>query len=152
MAKGVRVLSEEIHLWEIFSDFSCKIVTYADPGENIDIENFCTRNAMGIYIEIERFEEVLYYMKNSTIHVNVNNSINRTPVSIINHLAVFSKSSLGLKIKAYGSMVACDDPVCRYEWFHYGCVNVIEKPKGKWFCPECAPKHSTSEMSGIGKT
>ncbi|OZC11332.1 PHD-finger [Onchocerca flexuosa] len=54
--------------------------------------------------------------------------------------------------KAYGSMVACDDPVCRYEWFHYGCVNVIEKPKGKWFCPECAPKHSTSEMSGIGKT
>ncbi|VDK64638.1 unnamed protein product [Onchocerca ochengi] len=53
--------------------------------------------------------------------------------------------------KAYGSMVACDDPACRYEWFHYGCVNVIEKPKGKWYCPECAPKHSTSEMSGIGK-
>ncbi|MCP9261818.1 Inhibitor of growth protein [Dirofilaria immitis] len=53
--------------------------------------------------------------------------------------------------KGYGSMVACDDPACRYEWFHYGCVNVIEKPKGKWYCPECAPKHSASEMSGISK-
>ncbi|VBB26189.1 unnamed protein product [Acanthocheilonema viteae] len=54
--------------------------------------------------------------------------------------------------KGYGSMVACDDPSCRYEWFHYGCVNVIEKPKGKWYCPECAPKHSGSEMIGISKT
>ncbi|EFO13062.1 hypothetical protein LOAG_15468, partial [Loa loa] len=53
--------------------------------------------------------------------------------------------------KGYGSMVACDDPMCRYEWFHYGCVNVIEKPKGKWYCPECAPKHSGSEMTGINK-
>ncbi|KAK6104114.1 Inhibitor of growth proteins N-terminal histone-binding family protein [Brugia pahangi] len=53
--------------------------------------------------------------------------------------------------KGYGSMVACDDPECRYEWFHYGCVNVIEKPKGKWYCPECAPKQSGSEMSAISK-
>ncbi|VDO26984.1 unnamed protein product [Brugia timori] len=51
----------------------------------------------------------------------------------------------------YGSMVACDDPECRYEWFHYGCVNVIEKPKGKWYCPECAPKHSGSEITAISK-
>ncbi|VDK67350.1 unnamed protein product [Litomosoides sigmodontis] len=53
--------------------------------------------------------------------------------------------------KGYGSMVACDDPSCRYEWFHYGCVNVIEKPKGKWYCPECAPKNSGSEVTGISK-
>uniref|UniRef100_A0A0R3RZF2 Inhibitor of growth protein n=1 Tax=Elaeophora elaphi TaxID=1147741 RepID=A0A0R3RZF2_9BILA len=54
--------------------------------------------------------------------------------------------------KGYGSMIACDDTSCRYEWFHYGCVNVIEKPKGKWYCSECAPKHSGSEITGITKT
>lgn len=38
---------------------------------------------------------------------------------------------------SYGEMVACDGPNCKHEWFHYGCVNLKEPPKGIWYCPEC---------------
>jgi hypothetical protein len=41
---------------------------------------------------------------------------------------------------SYGEMVACDNPECPTEWFHYGCVGLTEQPKGKWYCPECAPQ------------
>lgn len=38
---------------------------------------------------------------------------------------------------SYGEMVACDGANCKYEWFHYPCVNLKEPPKGPWFCPDC---------------
>lgn len=38
---------------------------------------------------------------------------------------------------SYGEMVACDGPHCKYEWFHYACVNLKEPPTGKWYCPDC---------------
>lgn len=38
---------------------------------------------------------------------------------------------------SYGEMVACDGPHCKYEWFHYTCVNLKEPPTGKWYCPDC---------------
>ena len=38
---------------------------------------------------------------------------------------------------SYGEMVACDGPHCKYEWFHYACVNLTEPPKGTWYCPDC---------------
>ncbi|KMT18247.1 hypothetical protein BVRB_2g024140 isoform A [Beta vulgaris subsp. vulgaris] len=41
---------------------------------------------------------------------------------------------------SYGEMVACDHPDCRIEWFHFGCVGLKEKPKGKWYCSDCAGK------------
>ena len=37
----------------------------------------------------------------------------------------------------YGSMIACDNPSSRYEWFHFSCVNVTAAPSGDWFCPDC---------------
>ncbi|CAI8601926.1 unnamed protein product [Vicia faba] len=39
---------------------------------------------------------------------------------------------------SYGEMVACDNPDCKIEWFHFGCVGLKEQPKGKWFCSSCA--------------
>ncbi|KAB2092465.1 hypothetical protein ERO13_A02G027400v2 [Gossypium hirsutum] len=39
---------------------------------------------------------------------------------------------------SYGEMVACDNPNCKIEWFHFGCVGLKEQPKGKWYCPDCA--------------
>ncbi|XP_039002031.1 PHD finger protein ING1-like isoform X2 [Hibiscus syriacus] len=39
---------------------------------------------------------------------------------------------------SYGEMVACDNPACKIEWFHFGCVGLKEQPKGKWYCPDCA--------------
>ncbi|KAA0197614.1 hypothetical protein HAZT_HAZT004664 [Hyalella azteca] len=39
---------------------------------------------------------------------------------------------------SYGDMVACDNPRCLVEWFHYPCVDITSPPKGKWFCPPCS--------------
>lgn len=37
---------------------------------------------------------------------------------------------------SYGDMVGCDNPTCKYQWFHFGCVNLEVQPKGRWFCSE----------------
>ncbi|KAL6532230.1 hypothetical protein OROGR_014200 [Orobanche gracilis] len=38
---------------------------------------------------------------------------------------------------SFGEMVACDNPDCKIEWFHYSCVGLKEQPKGKWYCSQC---------------
>ena len=38
---------------------------------------------------------------------------------------------------SYGDMIGCDNNNCPIEWFHFRCVNLTAKPKGKWFCPNC---------------
>lgn len=38
---------------------------------------------------------------------------------------------------SYGEMVGCDNEDCPLEWFHYGCVGLLQAPKGKWYCPQC---------------
>ncbi|KAI0379567.1 hypothetical protein F5Y04DRAFT_271871 [Hypomontagnella monticulosa] len=40
--------------------------------------------------------------------------------------------------KESGQMVACGNSACPYEWFHWKCVGLQAKPKGKWLCPKCA--------------
>lgn len=37
---------------------------------------------------------------------------------------------------SYGSMIACDNPNCPIEWFHYGCVGIVRPLEGEWFCSE----------------
>ena len=37
----------------------------------------------------------------------------------------------------YGKMIQCDNPQCKYVWFHYRCVNLTRAPKGSWYCSEC---------------
>uniref|UniRef100_A0A3Q2ZPD5 Inhibitor of growth protein n=1 Tax=Kryptolebias marmoratus TaxID=37003 RepID=A0A3Q2ZPD5_KRYMA len=38
---------------------------------------------------------------------------------------------------SYGEMIGCDNLDCPIEWFHFACVDLATKPKGKWFCPRC---------------
>lgn len=38
---------------------------------------------------------------------------------------------------SFGEMILCDNDLCPIEWFHFGCVALTTKPKGKWFCPKC---------------
>ncbi|CCD23838.1 histone acetyltransferase YNG2 NDAI_0C01770 [Naumovozyma dairenensis CBS 421] len=47
---------------------------------------------------------------------------------------------------SYGEMVACDGPNCKYEWFHYGCVNLKEPPKGTWYCPDCRQEMAKNKL------
>ena len=39
---------------------------------------------------------------------------------------------------SYGDMIGCDNESCDIEWFHFDCVNLTHKPKGKWYCPRCS--------------
>lgn len=27
---------------------------------------------------------------------------------------------------------------CPIEWFHFACVGLTTKPKGRWYCPKCS--------------
>ncbi|KAB0337670.1 hypothetical protein FD754_025056, partial [Muntiacus muntjak] len=36
---------------------------------------------------------------------------------------------------SYGEMIGCDNPDCPIEWFHFACVDLTTKPKGKWSGP-----------------
>jgi len=38
---------------------------------------------------------------------------------------------------SYGEMIGCDNQDCPIEWFHFGCMGLATKPKGKWYCPKC---------------
>lgn len=38
---------------------------------------------------------------------------------------------------SYGEMIGCDNDLCPIEWFHFSCVNLTHKPRGKWYCPKC---------------
>lgn len=49
---------------------------------------------------------------------------------------------------SFGEMIACDNPTCELEWFHFDCVNYVPPPAGqtrKWFCPDC----STLKKKGL---
>mmetsp|Transcript_16557 Transcript_16557/g.28168 ORF Transcript_16557/g.28168 Transcript_16557/m.28168 type:complete len:120 (+) Transcript_16557:1049-1408(+) len=41
---------------------------------------------------------------------------------------------------SYGDMVACDNPSCKYEWFHFPCVGITLRPEDSWYCFECQDK------------
>ncbi len=38
---------------------------------------------------------------------------------------------------SYGQMICCDNKSCKIQWFHFNCVKLNTKPKGKWYCPMC---------------
>ncbi|KAK8193815.1 inhibitor of growth proteins N-terminal histone-binding-domain-containing protein [Phyllosticta capitalensis] len=40
---------------------------------------------------------------------------------------------------SFGDMVACDNPKCDIQWFHWECVGLAQEPKGEWLCPICDP-------------
>lgn len=33
--------------------------------------------------------------------------------------------------------VECGNPHCKLQWFHFDCMGITSKPKGKWYCPHC---------------
>lgn len=44
---------------------------------------------------------------------------------------------------SYGEMIGCDNNDCKLEWFHFNCVGLTTKPKGKWYCPDCRGEKPT---------
>lgn len=52
---------------------------------------------------------------------------------------------------SFGAMVACDNPNCKYEWFHYSCVGLKAQPDGVWYCPDCRKDRSNRKERRIRK-
>ncbi len=50
---------------------------------------------------------------------------------------------------SYGEMIGCDNDSCAIEWFHFNCVNLTNKPKGKWYCPKCRGDKPTVKRTDI---
>jgi len=46
---------------------------------------------------------------------------------------------------SYGEMIGCDNQDCPIEWFHFPCMALTVKPKGKWYCPKCLPMFKKSK-------
>ena len=36
-----------------------------------------------------------------------------------------------------GTLIGCDFPNCKIEWFHLSCLKLKSIPKGNWYCPDC---------------
>lgn len=47
---------------------------------------------------------------------------------------------------SFGNMVACDNPGCQFEWFHYSCVGLKEPPTGTWYCPDCTKREKRKKL------
>ena len=38
---------------------------------------------------------------------------------------------------SFGNMIACGNSKCKFEWFHYSCINITQAVKGKCYCKDC---------------
>ena len=45
-----------------------------------------------------------------------------------------------------GKMIACDNHSCAVEWFHFSCVGLHRKPRGKWYCSDSCKVQATISM------
>nr|XP_033799029.1 inhibitor of growth protein 2 isoform X2 [Geotrypetes seraphini] len=52
---------------------------------------------------------------------------------------------------SYGEMIGCDNGQCPIEWFHFSCVGLSYKPKGKWYCPKCRGDNEKTMDRGTDK-
>ncbi|KAM9331103.1 inhibitor of growth protein 2 [Gastrophryne carolinensis] len=53
---------------------------------------------------------------------------------------------------SYGEMIGCDNEECAIEWFHFSCVGLTYKPKGKWYCPDCRGDNEKTMNKNTEKT
>ena len=77
--------------------------------------------------------------KNSLDH-QLDELDNRYNEGIDNQLYCFCQK------ESYGDMVGCDNDDCKYQWFHFGCVNITSQSAGEWFCSDACRemKHANS--------
>jgi chromatin modification-related protein YNG2 len=40
----------------------------------------------------------------------------------------------------FQQMILCENPECKFGWFHFSCVNLTVEPTGTWFFPDCTIK------------
>lgn len=53
------------------------------------------------------------------------------------------------KYVADAPMIGCDGPECILQWYHFGCVGIVEPPDGDWLCPACTKLQLTQVVLQI---
>jgi VEFS-Box of polycomb protein len=47
-------------------------------------------------------------------------------------------------------MVACANEDCKVEWYHLSCINLFQRPTGRWVCPKYVPyKYGWADLDVI---
>ncbi|KAI0698563.1 hypothetical protein BC835DRAFT_640979 [Cytidiella melzeri] len=49
---------------------------------------------------------------------------------------------------SYGEMIGCDNPDCRFQWFHLPCVNLKPPLPDQWYCDDCLEKFGALPNGG----
>lgn len=86
-------------------------------------------------------------LKNTTIDKNRKKKQSKKRKTISKNSADIEPTYCICEEVSYGNMVCCDNDVCPIEWFHFKCVSLKKKPKGKWYCPMCRGRNSTKMKS-----
>ncbi len=47
--------------------------------------------------------------------------------------------------------IACDNKACRFQWYGWDCVGLVEAPAGKWLCALCRPRPVFPNLAGGSK-
>jgi hypothetical protein len=76
----------------------------------------------------------------------------RTPVSAVGRRVPVPSAVVKRDEGAYclcrsvwqNGMVACANEDCKVEWYHLGCINLWQKPSGRWVCPKYVTHTSLS--------
>lgn len=53
---------------------------------------------------------------------------------------------------SFGQMVACDNIDCKIVWYHFSCVGLDTKPRGKWYCPQCRKDLKEKQAQAVDKS
>ena len=46
-------------------------------------------------------------------------------------------------------LIMCEDNSSKIIWFHFKCMHIKKKPKGKWFCLECRENRKIKEKENV---
>ena len=49
------------------------------------------------------------------------------------------------------TVMKCDNDTCLLQWFHFDCLHMTKKPKGRWYCPECRKLDITKKRNNKKK-
>ena len=105
-----------------------------------DYCDFVCWTPMGMHIErIQRdpsfFEQMKPKLEQFFLHCVLPNILCPSSNATSNKENVYCFCQKG----EFGRMIACDNSSCKYQWFHFECVNIEVEPDGQWYCPDCRP-------------
>lgn len=140
--KHIRKLDADLARFE--ADLKEKSITKPKEGPTIKVKDKKKRKSMKAEYEDEIPKKKKNKKSSQQLQPDSENSLPSLPLSITHPSDVLDMPvdpneptyCLCHQV-SYGEMIGCDNPDCPIEWFHFACVGLTTKPKGKWYCPRC---------------